>query len=69
MTFARTLLAKKGNVSDKEVQALRTAGYTDAAIAEIIAHTALSIFTNYFNNAVAVAIDFPEVELAESAVI
>lgn len=69
LTFARALLAKKGKVSDEDVQALRSAGYTDAAITEIIAHTALNIFTNYFNNAVAVAIDFPEAELTESAAI
>ncbi|MGS2763075.1 carboxymuconolactone decarboxylase family protein [Sinomicrobium sp. M5D2P9] len=69
LTFARTLLAKKGNVSDEDVQALRSAGYTDAAITEIIAHTALNIFTNYFNNATGVAIDFPEVALAEAAAV
>ncbi len=69
LIFSRTLLAKKGNVSTVDVDALKTVGYSEAAIAEIIAHTALNIFTNYFNNAVSVVIDFPQVELIETAVV
>lgn len=34
-------------------------GLTDAEIAEIIATTALSIFTNYFNHVAGTAVDFP----------
>jgi hypothetical protein len=39
----------------------------NAGVSEIIAHTALNIFTNYFNNAVSVVVDFPEVELVGAA--
>ncbi len=69
LTFARTLVAKKGHVNASDVDALKEAGFADAAIAEIIAHTAINIFTNYFNNAVSVTVDFPQVELIEAAVI
>jgi len=42
---------------------LKAAGYDEGQIAEIIAHTALNIFTNYFNNTAKVIVDFPQVEL------
>ena len=69
LTFARTLVIKKGKVNDADVNTLKDAGYNEAAIAEIIAHTALNIFTNYFNNATNVLVDFPQVELVETAVV
>lgn len=69
LDFARTLVQKKGHVSDLDVDAVRKAGYSEAGIAEIIAHVALNIFTNYFNNAARVEVDFPEAELVETAVI
>lgn len=69
LDFARALVAKRGIVSDADVNRLKTAGYDEGQIAEIIAHVALNIFTNYFNNAAKVAVDFPSVELVETAVI
>jgi uncharacterized peroxidase-related enzyme len=69
LDFARTLVRKKGHIGDSDVDALKAAGYTDAGIAEIIAHVSLNIFTNYFNTAAQVAVDFPEVELVGTAVI
>lgn len=69
LTFARTILNTRGNVSEADVQGLKEVGYTAAEIAEIIAHTALNIFTNYFNNAIKVELDFPEVPLEEVAAI
>jgi len=69
LSFARALVADKGHVSDSEVDSLKKAGYTDAAIAEIIAHTGFNIFTNYFNNALKVALDFPQAELVEAAIV
>jgi len=67
LSFARTLVEKRGRVSPKDVLTLKEAGFTEAAITEIIAHTALNIFTNYFNNSAQTAVDFPEVELLETA--
>ncbi len=43
------------------MQAVRSAGFTDGEIAEIIAHVALNIFTNYFNNTAGVEVDFPKI--------
>lgn len=65
LTFAKRVLESRGQVSDAEVEAVRAAGFSDGEIAEIIAHVALNIFTNYFNIVTAVDIDFPEVSYAE----
>jgi uncharacterized peroxidase-related enzyme len=59
LQFARTVVTKQGLVDDADVEAVRTAGYGDAEIAEVVAHVALNIFTNYFNNVAGTAIDFP----------
>lgn len=64
LTFARQLVDSRGKVSNSDVEAVKNAGYSEAEVAEIIAHTALNIFTNYFNNATNVVVDFPKVELA-----
>jgi len=69
LEFARTLVAKRGIVADADVNKVKAAGYDEGQIAEIIAHVAINIFTNYFNNASSVVVDFPEVELVETAVI
>ena len=46
-------------VTEQDVARLRTAGFGDGEIAEIIAHVGLNVFTNYFNRAVHTEIDFP----------
>ena len=69
LSFARVLIQTKGRVSGSDVAILRNAGYNEAAVAEIIAHVGLNIFTNYFNNTSEVAVDFPEVETAAVAAI
>ncbi len=60
LRFARTVVAKQGVVDDADVEAVRAAGYGDAEVAEVVAHVALNIFTNYFNNVAGTAIDFPK---------
>lgn len=69
LDFARTLIAKKGIVSDDDVNKVKAAGYNEGQVAEIIAHVALNIFTNYFNNTAKVAVDFPQVDLVKTAAI
>ncbi len=61
LRFARVLIHRQGEVSDQDLGAVRSAGYNDAQIAEIIAVVALNVFTNYFNKAARVPIDFPVV--------
>jgi uncharacterized peroxidase-related enzyme len=60
LKFARTIVEKRGVVSDADVALVRDAGYGDAEIAEVVAHVALNIFTNYFNNVAGTIIDFPK---------
>jgi len=62
LKFAAILLAKKGLVSDNDVDKVKTAGLTDAEIGEVVGHVALNILTNYFNNTANTVIDFPVVE-------
>ena len=69
LSFSRVLLAKKGKVNDTDIALLKEAGFNEGEIAEIIAHTVLNIFTNYFNNAAAVEVDFPPKELVEAALV
>ncbi len=63
LNFVRSIIKQKGSVSDHEVVEVKSAGYSDEEIAEIIGHVALNMLTNYFNNIAKTAIDFPKVEL------
>jgi uncharacterized peroxidase-related enzyme len=63
LRFTRELITKRGRATGTDLKAVRAAGFTDGEIAEIIAHVALNIFTNYFNNATKVEIDFPKIRL------
>ena len=67
LAFARQIVTKQGHATQADVDAVRNAGLTDGEIAEIIAHVALNIFTNYFNNTADVEVDFPKIALRESA--
>lgn len=62
LTFALAVITNRGGVSDRDVQAVRQAGYSDAEIVEIVGAVALNVFTNYVNRAFAVDVDFPRVE-------
>ena len=59
LVFARKLVDNRGRVTDAEIEQLRSAGYGDGEISEIVANVALNIFTNYFNHVADTAIDFP----------
>jgi uncharacterized peroxidase-related enzyme len=67
LRFAREIVAKKGLATDADLEAVRHAGFSDGELAEIIAHVALNIFTNYFNNTAGVEVDFPKIALRQSA--
>jgi uncharacterized peroxidase-related enzyme len=67
LAFSRVLVAQKGQITDADFAGLRSAGFSDAEIAEIIAHVALNIFTNYFNNSAQVEVDFPKIALRQHA--
>jgi len=61
LTFAQTVNAKRGDVSDEDLARVRAAGYDDGDIAAIVAHVGLNVLTNYFNLVARTVIDFPEV--------
>ncbi|HEU5099574.1 MAG TPA: carboxymuconolactone decarboxylase family protein [Roseiflexaceae bacterium] len=63
LTFVRMLVEQHGTISDDDLRRVRQAGYGDAEIAEMIAHVALNIFTNYLNLVAQTEVDFPPVEL------
>lgn len=67
LRFARQLVDKRGLVSDADLAAVRSAGWNDGAIAEIVANVALNIFTNYFNHVAETEIDFPRAEAIDDA--
>jgi uncharacterized peroxidase-related enzyme len=67
LTFVKHLLDTKGHATEAEIEALKAARFSDGDIAEIIAHVALNVFTNYFNVASAVDIDFPKVSYQDMA--
>jgi uncharacterized peroxidase-related enzyme len=58
--FALEVLETRGRVNDAALTEVRAAGFDDGAIAEVVAHVALDLFTNYFNNVVATDVDFPK---------
>lgn len=67
LTFAGKLITQRAQVTPSDVEAVRQAGFSDEEIAEILAHVALNIFTNYTNVAFGVPVDFPKVELRKAA--
>ena len=67
LVFADKLVKNRAQVSVADIQAVRDAGFNDQDIAEILAHVALNIFTNYTNVAFNVPVDFPSVPLNPQA--
>ena len=67
LDFALKLLSRRGQVAEADVAMLRSAGYGDEQIVEILAHVALNIFTNYVNVAFDVPLDFAPVPLLKAA--
>jgi uncharacterized peroxidase-related enzyme len=60
--FAVKITKERGNVSSDDVQKVRSAGYSDAELVEIIGNVALNVLTNYINRVLATDIDFPSVK-------
>lgn len=63
LTFAIKLVKERAHVSETDITNLKKAGFDDEETAELLAHVALNIFTNYTNVAFAVPLDFPKVQL------
>jgi uncharacterized peroxidase-related enzyme len=63
LALAQQVLAARGNVTDAQLAAARAAGVTDGEIAEVVAHVALNVLTNYFNVLAGTVVDFPAVSM------
>ncbi len=61
--FVQALVVQRGMVSDQDLAHVKTAGYTDGDIAELVANVAVNIFTNYFNHVARTDVDFPHVNV------
>ncbi len=64
LRFAHAVLSTTGEITDSEVDAVRSAGWSDAQIAEIVANVALNVYTNLINKTFNVEVDFPVVRPA-----
>ncbi|MFA5949433.1 MAG: carboxymuconolactone decarboxylase family protein [Hyphomicrobium sp.] len=67
LTFAKAVLADRGQVSDDALKAVRAAGWSDGEILEIVASVVLNILTNYLNNVAGTEVDFPRVTTHRAA--
>jgi uncharacterized peroxidase-related enzyme len=65
--FAVKVARTRGHVSDDDVRAVRSAGYDDAQVIEIVLHVALNTWTNYINVVAGTDIDFPVVNARKAA--
>jgi uncharacterized peroxidase-related enzyme len=62
LAFAQAVIDTRGGITEGDLRAVRAAGFSDAEIAEIVASVALNFFTNFFNRAFDVDVDFPPVK-------
>lgn len=67
LSFARKIVRERGWVGDEDVAALRSAGFNDGDVVELIANVSLNLFTNYFNHIAQPEIDFPKAGKLESS--
>jgi uncharacterized peroxidase-related enzyme len=59
--FAAKVTSQRGHVGEDDLAAVRSAGYDDAQVIEIVPHVALNTWTNYINEVAKTDIDFPVV--------
>ncbi len=60
--FAMRVVQLRGKVTDADLDSIRTAGYSDADIVEIVAVSVYYLFSNFLNNVADTDIDFPMVD-------
>lgn len=65
--FAVKVVKERGHLDVSELEALRSAGYDQQQIVELVLHVALNTWTNYINVLAATEIDFPVVPLPGKA--
>lgn len=65
LVFARSVVDKRGWVSDEDIAAVHKAGHDDQTVVEIVANVVANIFTNYLNHIADTDVDFPVVEMTD----
>lgn len=61
LSFVTKVVEQRGQVGDGDLATLRSAGFGEGDIVEIVTHVGVNIFTNYFNHIAGTEIDFPVV--------
>jgi uncharacterized peroxidase-related enzyme len=59
LAVAREIAAKVGEVSDDTYERARAAGWSEQQLAELFAHVAANMFTNYFSHYARAELDIP----------
>ena len=59
LQFIDTLLQQHGLITDADFSRVRSHGWADEEIGEIIAHVALNVFSNYYNHVAIPVLNFP----------
>ena len=59
LRFAQELVTNRGRIKNEDFTRLRNAGYQNDEIIEVIANVAMTLFTNYFNQAIQTDSDLP----------
>lgn len=57
--FAAKIVRNRGQIEEADLNLVRSAGFSDAEIVEIVGHVALNTLTNYLNEVLGTEIDFP----------
>ena len=65
--FAAKVTRDRGHVGAEDIQALKSAGYDDAQVIEIVLVIALNTWTNLINNVAETDVDFPAVSRRAAA--
>jgi len=65
--FAAKIAGERGHVSEDDLRAVKTAGYSDGQIIEIVQHVALNVWTNYLNEVLKTDVDFPVITSRHAA--
>ncbi|MCP2322643.1 putative peroxidase-related enzyme [Hamadaea flava] len=66
LRLARDVMRTRGKVDDATLAEIRAAGVTDAEVAEVVAHVALNVLSNYFNHLAQPELDFPAAPALDS---
>ena len=65
--FAAKVARERGRITDEDLHGLKSSGYDDAQVLEIVLHVALNVWTNYINLVGQTDIDFPVVTARRAA--